>query len=162
MLPCRYATIRAEPAIDASQNISDVTATHDNGITTITFTRPRVSTDNRDLSLDQCVYFLYAWGGSIDYSTCRAGQHTNREPSDFQFCIPDNCGKEICWVSRVCYIHVLQYTLVPRLSLEGERAFEGESGNEANPNPRTTQCFMHTPLSTEPILYNIIILMGLL
>ena len=110
MLPCRYAAVLGEPVIDASQDISDVTATHDNGITTITFTRPRVSTDNRDLSLDQCVYFLYAWGGPIDYSTCRGGQHTNREPSDFQFCIPDNCSKEICWVSRVCYVHVLGYT----------------------------------------------------
>ena len=81
--------------MDASQDISDLAAWAGNGLVGIEFTRPRVTpaSNDDDISLDQSVYFLFAWGGSLNFDTRTLGQHTNanRQPSDAPYMIPANC-----------------------------------------------------------------------
>ena len=65
----RFAVARALPPLDDSQDITDAVAMLSDGVTVITFTRPRNSGDSRDISLDECRFLLFAWGGSVTYGT---------------------------------------------------------------------------------------------
>ena len=88
---CRYATSRSEPRIDARQDISNVSASVLDGITTINFVRPLASTDSDDLSLDVCHFFLYAYSGSVTYGNPNViGYHgfTNRGATSMMICLP--------------------------------------------------------------------------
>ena len=64
-LSSRYATSRSRPAKDTQQDIKNVSVTHANGVTTLQFTRLRVTGDSQDLPLDSPFYFLFAWNGPI-------------------------------------------------------------------------------------------------
>ena len=61
-----------------------------NGVTSVAFRRERVTGDPNDVSLDQCVYFLYAWGGAFNVSTQEIMYHgpTSREASSTVICLP--------------------------------------------------------------------------
>lgn len=88
---CRYATARAEPPIDASQDISNTSASIQDGITTINFIRPLTSMDSNDLSLNVCRYFLYAYGGSVIYISGNLniiGYHSSRGVISEMICLP--------------------------------------------------------------------------
>lgn len=67
--PCRYATQQSQPPLDSSQDILATSAVHENGVTTVGFQRQRVTGDPNDVPLNQCVYFLYAWGGMFSSTT---------------------------------------------------------------------------------------------
>ena len=85
--------------MDPSQDISDLAAWAGNGLVGIEFTRPRVTPASNadDISLDEPVYFLFAWGGSLTFDTRQLGGHspTTRQPSDSPYMIPANCGGKI-------------------------------------------------------------------
>ena len=89
-VPFRYAVGRVAPTADTSQDITATSAAIVNGVTTVTFRRERVTGDSSDLSLDQCVYFLYAWGGEFNVSTQEIVYHgpTRREASITVICLP--------------------------------------------------------------------------
>ena len=38
------------------------------GVTTITFNRPRNSSDSNDISLDPCRFFFFAYGGLVNFT----------------------------------------------------------------------------------------------
>ena len=60
-----------------------------NGVTTVAFRRERVTSDPDDVSLDQCVYFLYAWGGAFNVTTQVIMYHGgNRGASSTVICLP--------------------------------------------------------------------------
>ena len=61
----RYATARSSPPKDAQQDIKDVSVTQANGVTTLQFTRLRVTGDNQDLPLDSPFFLLFAWNGPV-------------------------------------------------------------------------------------------------
>ena len=61
----RYATTYAQPSKDAQQDITDVTVTQAGGVTTLRFTRKRVTGDTNDLALDSPFHFLFAWNGVV-------------------------------------------------------------------------------------------------
>ena len=63
---CRFATARSAPQPDPSQDISAAMATLENGVTTVNFTRPCNSSESADISLGQCPFLLYAYGGTVD------------------------------------------------------------------------------------------------
>ena len=92
ILPFRFASARSRPPADDSQDITDASAVHENGVTTVIFSRERVTNDANDVSLDQCVYFLYAWGGTFDVNTQMIEPHGygNREPSGTTVCLPSS------------------------------------------------------------------------
>ncbi len=98
----RYAAARARPPVDSIEDITDTAVTLENGFTTMTFTRPRVSEDTtQDISLDQCRYFLWAFNGPVDDFTdpTSIGYHdTNRGNFPNRYCIPDDCGESVIGV----------------------------------------------------------------
>ena len=83
------------PTYDASQDIKNVTADEDGTTTTISFIRPRSSDNSQDIDLDQCVFIIYAFGGSVSNHTTPAsfGQHSRSERGVFatQLCLQE-CG----------------------------------------------------------------------
>ena len=112
VLTLRFAFARAEPPIDASQDIADISASRMNEVTTVSFTRPRNSGDSNDISLDMCRFFLFAFGGSANFATQAVGYHfNNRFISSDRICIPtfaECSGKLACEEMRtkcVCQIH---------------------------------------------------------
>ena len=97
ILPIRFASSRSTPPADSSQDITSAFAFHENGVTTVTFTRERVTGDSNDVRLDQCVYFLYAWGGAFDVNTQVIEYHgSSREASRDVICLPSSiiCTRE--------------------------------------------------------------------
>ena len=124
ILPFRFASAQSRPPADASQDITSTAAVVENGVTTVFFTRQRVTNDSNDVSLDQCVYFLYAWGGTADFNTQVIGYHgDNRESSDTMICLP---SPSVCpgeWnadqndVDELGLEHVLCVLSIPRLIL---------------------------------------------
>ena len=64
-LSSRYATTYAQPRKDVQQNITNVSVTQASGVTTLQFTRLRVTGDSVDLPLDSPFYLLFAWNGPI-------------------------------------------------------------------------------------------------
>ena len=81
----RYITARAPPPVDEQQDIESTSAMHENGVTTMNFRRPRVG---RDLSLDECRFFIYGWGGSAN-SDQSIGYHPSTPiVSSERICLP--------------------------------------------------------------------------
>lgn len=89
---CSFAVVRATPPSDASQDVTDLVATASNGMTTMQFTRLRDSGDSSDISLSNCRYLLFAWGGSVvlDSQFSAFGYHgiNNRYISPERVCFP--------------------------------------------------------------------------
>ena len=92
----RFAFAQAEPPVDDSQDIVRASAEHVDGITTITFNRPRNASDNLDISLNppQCRFFLFAYSGRVNFfATPPIGIYhgfgpTRRAASAERICIP--------------------------------------------------------------------------
>ena len=78
------------PTVDESRDITSAFAYHENGATIVVFSRERVTNDSNDVPLDQCVYFLYAWGGTVDVNTQVIQQHMYREASRDMICLPSS------------------------------------------------------------------------
>jgi len=97
---CRYAVGQAEPPRDAMQNVDKSFASFEDGITTVRFSRQKDTGDPNDVSLNRCVYFLYAWGGAVtNISAGRIEYHgvTRRFISNSSHCIPSsNCCPKLC------------------------------------------------------------------
>ena len=66
----------AQPPNDTQQDIKDVSVTQANGVTTLQFTRLRVTGDSQDLPLDSPFFLLFAWNGPIS-GVCMFGYHRN-------------------------------------------------------------------------------------
>ena len=68
--------------------MTDASASRVDGVTTVSFTRPRNSGDSDDLSLDVCRFFLFAFGPA-NIATGGVSYHgTNRFVSSDRICIP--------------------------------------------------------------------------
>ena len=96
----RFASARAPPSIDVSQDITVSLASHMDGNTTIIFNRPRNSGDSNDISLDVCRFFLFAFGPA-NFDTQEVFYHdfNRRFVSPERICVPTfaQCsGKSIC------------------------------------------------------------------
>ncbi len=85
--------MRAQPPEDDSQDIYDASYELVGGTTSIAFTRPCSSTDTNDIPINQCLYYLYAFGGDVtDYTNPTSIlQHSNRGSFPEMVCIPDTC-----------------------------------------------------------------------
>ena len=86
----RFASARAPPSIDASQDITVSLASHMDGNTTVIFNRPRNSGDSNDISLDACRFFLFAFGGPANIDTQEVAYHgfNRRFVSPERICLP--------------------------------------------------------------------------
>ena len=90
LLSKRYASARTQPPEDPSQDITNTTATLQNGFTTVNFTRPRSSTDSNDISLDgQNRYLLFAYGTTVNVAARSISYHgSTRGVLQSSFCLP--------------------------------------------------------------------------
>jgi hypothetical protein len=85
-----FAFLRALPEKDNSSDLMDQSVMRNGGNVTLQFTRQRVTADDRDLSLDRCVYFLYAWDGRVlDYDSMIYSKHRSRFISPKLICLPN-------------------------------------------------------------------------
>jgi len=90
---CRYVVERAEPPCDTIQNVDNSFASFEDGVTTVKFSRQKDTRDMNDISLNDCVYFLYAWGGAVtNINTGRIHYHgaTRRFISASLQCMPSS------------------------------------------------------------------------
>jgi len=60
------------------------------GVTTVRFSRERDTGDPDDFSLTNCIHFLFAWGGGINFDTGDVLYHgmSRRVVSSSLICIP--------------------------------------------------------------------------
>lgn len=75
------------------QNINNASGTFEDGIVTLSFIRPVVSSDPKDVSLDACRFFLFpVEGGNYDPVSKKIGKH-GQPPltSADKVCIPRTC-----------------------------------------------------------------------
>ena len=73
------------------QNVDNTFASFVNGITTVQFSRNKVTGDvNRDLSLSVCRFLLFAWSGDVNINTGVIQYHgiQNRASTDTLICFP--------------------------------------------------------------------------
>ena len=125
MTLCRYATAYAPPPVDVSQDITSTRAEHSNGVTTIYFRRPLVANDDDDISLNECRYFLFGWGGDATIETQEIGYHpTTPIVSQERICLPSpaNCpaggwgnGRDL----NDSLLYTCIYTVYPVLQVGG-------------------------------------------
>ena len=84
--------VRTAPTFDTTQDIKNVSAYDDGTTTTISFIRPRVSSDDsQDIDLDQCVFMIWAFGGSVSSHETPAtfSRHTERGVFATQLCLQE-------------------------------------------------------------------------
>ena len=99
---------RARPPFDDSQDITNRVVGVDDGVTTISFTRPIVSDDNDDdLDLDECRYVIWAYGGTVtSYGTNGMngvfGGHSERGVFPNRICL---CGQLTILLMHVSTCH---------------------------------------------------------
>ena len=80
-----------QPPRDRIQNVDDTSASFEDGVTTVRFSRLKDTGDVDDFSLSDCIHFLYAWGGGVtDFSTGQIEYHgaLRRFISNSLICIP--------------------------------------------------------------------------
>ena len=106
------ANQRILPTFDSQQNLENTEINIQDGITTMSFRRALVTTDNnnQDVDLNQCVYLLSAWDGSVIYTNpAMFGMHSNRDVFSTQLCLQD-CGKYNYYYSK--YINISSVTII--------------------------------------------------
>ena len=73
----RWSTARGvEPRVDANNSLLSSSVSRENGFTTISFIR-RVDTNdtNDDLDLSNNLFFVYGWGGTVDFDSNSIQRH---------------------------------------------------------------------------------------
>lgn len=118
---CRYATEQSRPPVDSQQDIANVSVTVEEGVTTIEFARERDTGDaDRDFTLDQCRYFLWAFNGGVgDYADPTSiTRHDFRGVFPNRYCIPDGCGECRLRHSFVVNVRVVTNLIVPEVEVQ--------------------------------------------
>jgi len=80
-----------EPPRDSVQNVDNTFASFVNGITTVQFSRNKITGDvDGDLSLSVCRFLLFAWGGDANINTGVIQYHgiQNQASTDTLICFP--------------------------------------------------------------------------
>ena len=90
----RYANSRSRPPVDSQEDLTESSAVHENGVTTVRFCRKVVTSDSDDdLALNQDLFWLFAYGGTFSGSDSGSiGYHgTNRVVSGGTVSLPCEC-----------------------------------------------------------------------
>ena len=76
----RYASAQSRPPVDDQQDLTESSAVHDNGVTTISFSRKLATGDTgKDFDLTDDLFWLFAYGGPFSGSNPGSiGYHSNR------------------------------------------------------------------------------------
>ena len=94
--------------LDVQQDIEDTSTELSNGLLTVNFTRPIVSTDNvQDIDLDACRYLVWTYGGIVDSFVSPNFTFANLPKAfgtfDGQICLQSCAGMELQPSSISCY-----------------------------------------------------------
>lgn len=81
----RHIRQYGEPTVDATNNVQIVSGSRTNGATTVTFTRPLVTGDTAEDYSDDCAFFLFSWGGTVQ-TNGQLTQHTFQATSEKEIC----------------------------------------------------------------------------
>ena len=75
-----YTLSYSMPQEDVTSNLQEASVSRSGGILTMQFARKRVTNDtSRDISLDQCVFLLHAWGRGVrNYAAKQYFYHSHR------------------------------------------------------------------------------------
>jgi hypothetical protein len=74
-----FATAYACPPVDTQEDISNYSASHANGVTTVRFSRRLSTGDTQDYDLTEDLYWLFAYGGTFSGSNrASLGAHSVR------------------------------------------------------------------------------------
>ena len=81
-----------QPPRDPIQNVDNTFASFENGVITVRFSRQKITGDINDTSLNDCVFFLYAWGGAVNFNTGQISYHGafRRFISESLICLPSS------------------------------------------------------------------------
>ena len=85
------------PPRDSIQNVDNSSTSFEDGVMSVRFSRLRDTGDENDISLNDCVHFLYAWGGAVfNFNSGEVGYHfgTRRFLSESLECIPSTCPEQ--------------------------------------------------------------------
>ena len=88
-----------QPPIDPIQDIFNASASFEDGVTTVMFSRLKDTGDVNDISLSNCVFFLHAWGGGVTNFTSREISYhgvSRRFISNSLICLPTTFCPERC------------------------------------------------------------------
>ena len=108
-IACRYIEDYAPAPIDDSQDITNTSTSFANGFTTVRFTRPLTASNPRDLSLTECRFFLYGWGGPANISTRDIAYHPSTPIISMdRICLPtpQECGKLLATASVLFHAYM--------------------------------------------------------
>uniref|UniRef100_A0A1I7VHX5 DOMON domain-containing protein n=1 Tax=Loa loa TaxID=7209 RepID=A0A1I7VHX5_LOALO len=86
----------SQPKIDDEQDLFDIRTLYDHDRVYANFSRYLISNDNNDLSIDQCVYFLYPiTGGILDMETNEIYKHEENPISSETKICPILCANNL-------------------------------------------------------------------
>ena len=154
----RFAFQRAQPPIDASQDLTASSASRTDGATTVRFNRPRNSGDSNDISLDVCRFFLFAFGGTVfNFDTQDVGYHglNRRFISPERICIPtfaECSGKLACVEVKVInqiHLFAILFLAPPSISLDCNGATDADNNivfdctSDVDLTTANLQCFLN-------------------
>lgn len=113
---------------DSEQNVEDTSVQFNNNITTVRFSRPKITGDENDFSLDVCRYFVFAWGDVIDINTGEIDSPgmAQRFISEELICLPTSTSlcPEMCELicnKLVVTLHVHQLSHTSQLTVGNQR-----------------------------------------
>ncbi|KAM3718652.1 MOXD1 [Dirofilaria immitis] len=112
----------SRPKIDSEQDLFNIRAFYDQGRIYANFSRYLISTDENDISINQCIYFLYPVnGGLIDMETNEIGKHKEAPiPSRRKIC-PISCSNNNLAVKKLPQNEPLhKASLLPEESITAE------------------------------------------
>ena len=90
----RYASGQSRSPVDDQEDLTESSAVHENGVTTVRFSRKVVTSDSDDdLALNQDLYWLFEYGGTFSGSDPESIGYngTNRVVSGGTISLPCEC-----------------------------------------------------------------------
>ncbi|VDM50992.1 unnamed protein product [Toxocara canis] len=120
-----FAAGYGRPKIDSDQAIFGVSAAYDAGFIYANFSRSLISDDDHDLSIDQCVYFLYPVnGGDLEGGTGELRKHSETPISSTKKICLASCGRKTDVPSKKVTSNeaVLEASILPDETTHAPRA----------------------------------------
>lgn len=112
------------PLLDPSQDIYNTGGSKVDGVTTLKFSRKRITKDNRDLSFtdDHCLYMMYPVKGGIFNAVNKKIRKHDAIPvvSAERICIK-SCGHEGCSFVTIYVLQLVYYLIEIHFSLSLSR-----------------------------------------
>uniref|UniRef100_A0A0N5D296 DOMON domain-containing protein n=1 Tax=Thelazia callipaeda TaxID=103827 RepID=A0A0N5D296_THECL len=106
------------PTVDTEQDLFDIQTSYDNGHVYANFSRYLVSTDDNDISVDHCVYFIYLINsGELDKDTKAVHEHAEMPVSSRKKICPMACVHNLASKKTAQHDIILNSSVLPEESI---------------------------------------------